>query len=88
MNERWNLWDLNGFLHDLQQWNLHVPGHLVDLFMDCVFLHFNCVDDVLNARVHNLLRLSDKALDDLLRESNIGSFNGLLRRTLLKPVQR
>ena len=37
--QRWNLWDLNGFLNDLQQWNLNVPGHLVD-----VFLHFNCVE--------------------------------------------
>ena len=56
--KRWNLWDLNGFLNDLQQWDLNVPGHLVDLFMDNVFLHCSCVDDLLNARVHTLLRLS------------------------------
>ena len=38
------LWDLKGFLNDLQQWGLDVPGHLVDLFLDDAFLHFECVD--------------------------------------------
>ena len=49
-----------------------MPGHLVE-----VFLHIESIDIVLNARVHNLLRLSDKPLNDLLSESKVRSINGL-----------
>ena len=49
-------------------------------------------DDVLNTRVHDLLRvslrLSDRLLNDLLREGNVGSFIGLPHKTLLNPVLR
>ena len=78
------LWGLSGFLNDLQLWDLNVLGHLVDLLIDdgllslhsllddFVHLCFNCVDDVLNMRVHNLFRLfshlSDRHLNDLLSE--------------------
>ena len=40
--------------------------------LDDVFLHFDCVDDVLSAHVHTLLclffRLNDGYLNDLLSE--------------------
>ena len=62
--------------------HLGALGCLVDLFLDDGFLHcllddlgllhFDCVDDVLNMRDRNLLRLfwslSDKHLNDLLNE--------------------
>ena len=41
---------------------------------------------VLNTRVHGLLRLTDRFLNDLLSEGNIRSFIGLLHKTLLNPV--
>ena len=58
-----------------------MPGHLVD-----VFLHIERIDVVLNARVHNLLRLSDRPLDDLLSERKARGINGLQHNTLLNPV--
>ena len=55
-----------------------------------MFLHFDCVDDVLNVRVHTLLRLSlrlnDRCLKDLPNEKNSRRPKGLLRGTVLNPV--
>ena len=61
-----------GIVSELQRWNLDALGLLVDFLLDDVFLHFNCVDDMLNVRVHTLLRLflrlNDGYLNDLLSE--------------------
>ena len=50
----------------------------------------SAVDDVLNVRVHTLLRLSlrlnDEYLNDLLSEGNSKGFDILLHRTLFHPV--
>ena len=47
-------------------------GFLHCLLDDLGLLHFNCVDDVLNMRVRNLLhlflRLSNKHLNDLVNK--------------------
>ena len=43
--------DVNGLVHELQRWNIDPLGLLVDFLLDDVFLHFDCVDDVLNAHV-------------------------------------
>ena len=59
---------------ELQRLNINVLGHLVDLVLGDVTLNFGCVDDVLDVRVHALLRLSlrlnDKHLKDLPNEKN------------------
>ena len=94
----------NGHVRNLiqEQCNLDVLGYLVDLLLDDGFLHcllddfmplhFGCIDNVLNVRVHALLRLSlrlnHKYLNDLLSERNSRGFDGLLHRTLLNPVPR
>ena len=56
-----------GFLNDLQLWDFNVLGHLVDCLIDDGLLCFNCVDGVLNMRVHNMLclflRPSDRHLN-------------------------
>ena len=65
---------LDCLLHDLHAWNINVLCHLVDLFLNNVFLHFDCVDDMLDVNVHTLLRLSsslnDRYLNDFLSERN------------------
>ena len=79
-------------------------GHLADFLIDdgllsvlCLFdefgpLHFNCVDDVLNVRVDNMLclffRPNDRHLNGLFNEWNSRIFDGLLHNTLLNPVLR
>ena len=67
--------DVNGLVHELQRWNLDPLGLLVDFLLDDVFLHFDCVDDVLNAHVHTLLRLFFRL-----------GFNDLSSETQLNPV--
>ena len=68
--------DVNDLLGELQRWNIDVLGHLVDLPLDDVFLHFDCVDDVLNVRVLTLvrpsLRLNDRYLKDRPNEKTVG----------------
>ena len=82
--------DVNGLVCELQRWNLDALGLLVDFLLDDVFLHFDCVDDVLNVRVHTLLRLflrlNDGYLNDLLSESNSRGSNDLSSETLLNFV--
>ena len=78
------LWNPNCFLNDLRLWDFNVLGHLVDFLIDdvllsllCLFddvgyLCFDCVDNVLNMCVHNVLRFilrpSDRYLNDILSE--------------------
>ena len=82
----------NGFLNDLQLWDVNVLGHLVDCLNYDGRLCFNCVDDVLSMCVHNMLCLffcpSNRHLNGLFSKRNSRVCNDLSHRTLLNPVLR
>ena len=88
-----HLWSLSGLLNsrDHGDLSLHTDGHFINLVKELVslhcqlddfrLLHFDCVDDVLNVRVRNLLRpfwrLNDRHLNDHLNEWSRRGFTWL-----------